>query len=238
VRSVAPKPAAPNDPATLAVLPFEVMGAGGNDLARGLDALLSSGLDGVADFRAVPAVVDRRGNGADDGLTGSAASEAARRSGARLYLVGRLVADHDSLRVTASLRDRANADREVSRAQATVARDGLFTLADELVRRLVAGRANDPGERLERVAATSTRSLVALKAYLQGEQRLREDENALAVDAFARAVRADSTFGLAYYRLSVAADRAGREETSLWAARLASRGCAGLSEHYQGLVLA
>jgi DNA-binding SARP family transcriptional activator len=238
VRSVAPKPAAPNDPATLAVLPFEVMGAGGNDLARGLDALLSSGLDGVADFRAVPAVVDRRGNGADDGLTGSAASEAARRSGARLYLVGRLVADHDSLRVTASLRDRANADREVSRAQATVARDGLFTLADELVRRLVAGRANDPGERLERVAATSTRSLVALKAYLQGEQRLREDENALAVDAFARAVRADSTFGLAYYRLSVAADRAGREETSLWAARLASRFSAGLSEHDQRLVLA
>ena len=238
VRSAAPDPAAPSDPTTLAVLPFEVVGDGSDDLARGLDALLSSGLDGVADFRAVPAVVDRRGTGADDGLTGSAASEAARRSGARLYLVGRLVADRDSLRATASLRDRANADREVSRAEATVARDGLFTLADELVRRLVASRANEPGERLERAAATSTRSLVALKAYLQGEQRLREDENALAVDAFARAVRADSTFGLAYYRLSVAADRAGRDETSLWAARLASRFSAGLSEHDQRLVLA
>lgn len=238
VRSAAPDSAAPSDPATLAVLPFEVVGDESNDLARGLDALLSSGLDGVADYRAVPAVVEHRGNGGDDGLTGSAASEAARRSGARLYLVGRLVADRDSLRATASLRDRANADREVSRAQATVARDGLFTLADELVRRLVASRANDPGERLERVAATSTRSLIALKAYLQGEQRLREDENALAVDAFARAVRADSTFGLAYYRLSVAADRAGRDETSLWAARLASRFSAGLSEHDQRLVLA
>jgi DNA-binding SARP family transcriptional activator/tetratricopeptide (TPR) repeat protein len=238
VRSVSPEPAAPSDPATLAVLPFEVVGDGSSDLARGLDALLSSGLDGVADFRAVPAVVERRGNGSDDGLAGSAASEAARRSGARLYLVGRLVADRDSLRVTASLRDRANADREVSRAQATVARDGLFTLADELVRRLVAGRANEPGERLERVAATSTRSIVALKAYLQGEQRLREDENALAVDAFTRAGRADSTFGLAYYRMCVAADRSGRDEISLWAARLASRFSAGLSEHDQRLVLA
>ena len=238
VRRDASDQVVPATPSALTVLPFEVVGDAGGELGRGLDALLSSGLDGVEDLRTVPAVLPDSGRATPGGLAGSAASEAARRSGARLYVVGRLVADRDSLRATASLRDRANAEREVSRAEATVSRDGLFTLADELVRRLVAGRASEPGERLARSAATSTRSLVALKAYLHGEQWLRDDEYAVAIDAFNRAVRADSAFGLAYYRLSVAADRAGREETSLWAARLASRFSAGLSEHDQRLVLA
>jgi DNA-binding SARP family transcriptional activator/Tfp pilus assembly protein PilF len=238
LRSSTPDPVAPGAPATLTVLPFQAAGDASGDLGRGLDALLSSGLDGVADIRAVPAVLTGGNSDAPGGLTGSAASDAARRSGARLYVVGRLVADRDSLRATASLRDRANADREVSRAQATVSRDGLFTLADELVRRLVADRVGGPGERLARSAAISTRSLPALKAYLDGEQRLRDDEYVAAIDAFNRAVRADTAFGLAYYRLSVAADRAGREEASLWSARLASRFSTGLSEHDQRLVLA
>lgn len=238
LRSSAPDAVAPGAPATLTVLPFEAVGDASGDLGRGLDALLSSGLDGVADIRAVPTVPAGGRGGTPGGLTGSAASETARRSGARLYVVGRLVADRDSLRATASLHDRANADREVSRAQATVSRDELFTMADELVRGLVADRVGGPGERLARAAAVSTRSLPALKAYLDGEQRLRHDEYVAAVDAFNRAVRADTAFGLAYYRLSVAADRAGRDETSLWAARLASRFSAGLSEHDQRLVLA
>ena len=238
MRGDAPEPMVAGAPAALTVLPFETLGDARGDLGHGLDALLAAGLDGFPEFRTVPAIQGERGRSARSRLTGSSASAAARRAGARLYVVGRLVADRDSLRATASLRDRGNADREVSRAVATVSRNDLFALADELVRLLVAGRASGPGGRLARSAATSTRSLPALKAYLTGERRLREDEYAAAIDAFNLAVRADTTFGLAYYRLSLAADHAGRDETSLWAARLASRFSAGLSEHDQRLVLA
>ena len=92
--------------------------------------------------------------------------------GARLYVTGRLVADKDSLRATASLWDRANADREVGRAEAHAGRGELFALADQLVRGLVADRARGPAERLARVAATSTRSLPALTAFLEGNRVL------------------------------------------------------------------
>jgi DNA-binding SARP family transcriptional activator/tetratricopeptide (TPR) repeat protein len=224
------------NPARLTVLPFESLGdPQTRDLGRGFDALLASGLDGLEEFRVVPATPAR---GQTRPWTPSAASDLARRAGARLYVTGRLVADHGRLRATASLRDRANANREVGRAEAEAGSGELFALADEIVRGLVADRHRAPGERLARSAATSTRSLPALKAYLEGERELRADRHPAAADAFYRAVRADTAFALAYYRLSVAADRAGEAEKALWAAGLAARFSDRLSEHDRRLVTA
>jgi tetratricopeptide (TPR) repeat protein len=224
-----------DSPARLAVLPFETLGdPQARELGRGFDALLASGLDGLEEFRVVPTVAPGQAVPA----TSSAASNLARRSGARFYVTGRLVADHDRLRVTASLRDRGNSDLEVGRAEAEMERTELFGLADEVARELMADRLRGPGERLARAAATTTRSLPALKAYLEGERELREARYTGASDAFAQAVRADPEFALAYYRLGIAADRAGDADRALWAAGLAARFSERLSEHDRRLVTA
>lgn len=66
-------------------------------------------------------------------------------------------------------------------------------------------RSRGPGARLTRLAATTTHSLPALRAYLEGESQLHDGRYGEAFDSFERAVAADSSFALAYYRLSNAA---------------------------------
>jgi hypothetical protein len=233
-RPLAPAPVAP---ARLTVLPFETLGdRETGELGRGLDALLTSAMEGLEGYRLVPAIAERGGRPDGAPSSPSKASAMARRAGARLYLTGRLVADKSSLRAIAVLRDRANAEREVGRAEAEVGRGELFALSDQLVRGLVEDLYGAPGQEMSRAAATATRSLPALKAYLEGERALRDEDYSSARDAFQRAVRADTAFALAYYRCSVAADRAGQDEEAAWAAALAARFSERLSEHDRRLV--
>jgi DNA-binding SARP family transcriptional activator/tetratricopeptide (TPR) repeat protein len=235
-RPVAPVPEAP---ARLTVLPFETLGdRETGELGRGLDALLTSGMEGLEGYRLVPAIAGRGGRPDGAPSSPSAASDMARRAGARLYLTGRLIVDRSGLRAIAVLRDRANADREVGHAEAEVGRGELFMLADQLVRGLVDDLYRAPGQEMSRAATTATRSLPALKAYLEGERALRDEDYSSARDAFQRAVRADTAFALAYYRCSVAADRAGQDEVAAWAAALAARFSERLSEHDRRLVTA
>jgi DNA-binding SARP family transcriptional activator/tetratricopeptide (TPR) repeat protein len=229
----------PEKPARLTVLPFETLGdRDTGELGRGLDALLTSGMAGLEGYRLVPPIAERSGRPDGAPPTPSAASAMARRAGARLYLTGRLIVDQSGLRAIAVLRDRANAEQEVGRAEAEVGRGELFTLADQLVRGLVEDLYGAPGQEMSRAAATATRSLPALKAYLEGERALRDEDYPSARDAFQRAVRADTAFALAYYRCSVAAARAGQDEEAGWAAALAARFSERLSEHDRRLVTA
>jgi DNA-binding SARP family transcriptional activator len=231
-----PPAAAPS--ARLTVLPFEILGTGeGGALGSGLDALLAAGLDGLQGYRLVPAA---SGSGWAGGVpsTQSAASAMARRAGARLYVSGRLIVEPERLRGSAVIRDRANGDLEIAHAVAEVGRGQLFTLADELARGLVHGLYGGPGEQMVRAAATTTRSLPALKAYVEGERALRDDDYPAAVGAFRRALRADPAFALAYYRYSVAADRGGQDDVAAWSAGMAARYSDRLSEHDRRLVTA
>jgi len=226
-------------PIRLAVLPFATLGEGPDSaLSRGLDALVAAGLDGFDDYRVVPLNDGRGGGSYRAPATVAAASGRARRSGARMFVTGRLIVGRDRVRAMASLRDRANADQEVGRVEVEGERGELFALADDLIRGLVTQRHRGPGERLARSASAGTRSLPALQAYLEGDRKQRLDDLQGAGDAFKRAVRADSAFALAYFSLSLAADRAGWEETATWAAGLAAHFNDRLSEHDRRLVTA
>jgi tetratricopeptide (TPR) repeat protein len=71
-------------------------------------------------------------------------------------------------------------------------------------------RGRGPVTRLAETAAITTRSLVALKAYLDGERRLRAASLQparidSAITMFQQAITEDSTFALAQYRMAVAA---------------------------------
>ncbi|HJR16613.1 MAG TPA: tetratricopeptide repeat protein, partial [Gemmatimonadales bacterium] len=203
---------------TVAIMPFTATGgAEVAELGRGLEELLAARLDGADGLRTVS--------------TGSAAARAS-----RLYLRGHLISGGAHLRATATLYDRGNTNMAVAWAEAQTDGNDLFDLADALATQLIAEQYQGADERLTKVAATSTRSLPALKSYLSGERRLQAGSYPAAVDAFRQAVAADSTFALAYYRLSIAADWSGRRRTALSAAELAARYSDRLSNHDRRLV--
>jgi tetratricopeptide (TPR) repeat protein len=78
----------------------------------------------------------------------------------------------------------------------------LFDLVDHLTGKLLAELHRGPGARLSRLAATTTNSLPALKAYLSGERALRKARYEEAIEAFELAVEHDREFALAWYRLA------------------------------------
>ena len=212
--------AVPAEPTTVAVAPFAVVGSPESaELGRGLEELLEAKLDGLDGLRTI-----------------AAAPGASRISDARLYVRGQLVVGDGGLTARATLYDRGNANSAVGWAEAEVEGKALFDLADALTAQLIAERYRGPHERLTKVAVASTRSLPALKAYLSGERRFQADSFPAAIDAFRQAVRADTAFALAYYRLSLAADWEERRATALWAARLAARFSDRLSERDRLLV--
>jgi eukaryotic-like serine/threonine-protein kinase len=178
--------------------------------------LLSRNLNGAGDLRTIdPGTVltatSRAGTRALDAEEGRAL---ARRLGAGLYVVGSAHAMGGKLRIQAELYSDADTAGEEALARATAEGDTtqLFQLVDHLAADLMAGQSRGLSSRLMQSAALTTRSLEALKAYLKGEQNLRGGEGKFdsAIAGFQRAVAADSTFALAYYRLGVAAGWAER----------------------------
>ncbi|HEV2084624.1 MAG TPA: tetratricopeptide repeat protein, partial [Gemmatimonadales bacterium] len=79
-------------------------------------------------------------------------------------------------------------------------------------------------------------SLPALKAYLGGENDYREGHYPDAIEGLQKAVGSDSTFALAYYRLSDAAQRAGRPELARSSADKALRYRDRLGERERRLI--
>jgi tetratricopeptide (TPR) repeat protein len=137
--------------------------------------------------------------------------------------------------VVAYLYDAGGRLQTVARASAESEAD-TYRVVDEIARQLLAGRHQGPAEALTRLAAVTTPSVPALKAYLEGESRLREGLFGPAVEAFQAAIAADTAFALAHYRLAVAAEWDERSELSEHAAEQAARFGARLSGHHSLLV--
>ena len=195
---------------TIAVLPFTVRGDQRFAyLGEGLVDLLATKLDGAGAIRAVDPrallhFIGRSGLGAADAAGPAGGKSAAGHFGAGHYLLGTVVEAGGKLQATASLYRRDGAALASARASAG-SEAALFELVDELVRQLLASQKIAPGTRLGRIAALTTESLDALRAYLQGERDLRAGRYFDAMEGFQRAVDADSSFSLAYYRLAAAA---------------------------------
>src|SRR5947208_9665562 len=203
-----PSPSMPGN--TLAVLPFRVAGPDSGVWREGLVDLLSINLDGAPGVRVIAprtvlsrwnANVGRRADVADQ----DAALGVARAVGARFALTGSLVGGTRSVRLSAAIRDLQRGT-DLGTEQVEGSADSVPALVDRLtVLLLRAGLVPDSAALPSfDLARPTTTSLVALKAFLAGERFFRRAQPRQAEAEFKRAVAADSTFALAWYRLSAA----------------------------------
>lgn len=195
----------------VAVLPFTYQGGG--DLAylgRGLPRLLAANLNGAGQLRTIDPVAIARATRGDTPSTAADAQrlalEVANRFDAGLVVTGDVVQSGDRVRITAQVARVSNANQQNGAVEIVVdgTRERLFELIDDLSGRLVAAWGTERGARLMNLAARTTSSLPALRAYLEGEREYSAARYSAAVEAFQRAVAADTGFALAYYRLSSA----------------------------------
>jgi serine/threonine-protein kinase len=235
-------PRLPISATRLAVLPFSVAaGAELGYLGPGMVDLLSRNLDGAGEIRTIDAPTVIASLRKADVSAGDAvrARQVVHRLGAGQVVQGIISAAGKRLRIQAELLPAAG-DSELPLSRASVEGDSteLFALVDRLAAQLLAEKAQGPGFRLFRTAATTTHSLPALKSYLKAEQHFRAVRYDSAIVGFRDALDEDSTFALAYYRLAVAAlwgNRSAQIDPALdRAVRLADR----LSDRDRALVSA
>lgn len=189
---------------TIAVLPFTASGATVADYGVGMVDLLSPALDEIGGIRTVSArtVLNRWNERSAGGVLDLPRSlELGRELGAGSVLLGSVASLGPSVRLQAEL---VSVEGEtLARARADGDPDSVLALVDRLAVDLLreVWRSRGPTPTVN-VGSITTRSLPALRAFLRGERLYRASAWTEAIAAFEEAVAADSTFALAYQRLS------------------------------------
>jgi DNA-binding SARP family transcriptional activator/tetratricopeptide (TPR) repeat protein len=224
----------------VAVLPFAVGGEGERLWQEGMVTLLSASFNGVAGLRArEPEYVLKLWQSEFNNAIPT--PEMARLAGDELeadwVVTGSLLRHGERIRLSAEAQ-RVRDGWSAGAVAVDGAQDSLFLLVDrltvELLRRGVA--PVDQQSFPVSLARVTTSSLPALEAYLKGEQAWRSAELREAGAHFSEAVRHDSTFALAHYRLAVANKWNGPTGSVLPRLRAAARHAYRLQDREAALV--
>lgn len=223
------------------VLPFAYRGGPESAyLSEGLVYLFSVALDGGG-LRSVDphTLVRRAGEYRMGEYDPESAAALAARLGAEYFVLGAVVEREAGLQMTGRLYEREG-DRVIPRGASTASGPmaELPRLVDQVAGDILSQHPGTSLSRMSRLAAMTTPSLTALKAYLRGERLLREARFGDAITAFEEAVVADTLFALAHYRMSLAASWAFRGELASSAAARAVRHADRLPERHRRLLLA
>ena len=220
-------------PNVVAVFPFTVRGS--RDLAylgEGMVDLLSTTLDGAGDLRAVDPRALLAHLAHEDGrpIDPQRGRTVARSLGAGRFLLGSIVLAGGRIRISATLYDGST--NPAGTAEVTGNSEaGLFDMIDDLTRELLGGNDTGPARRLAKLAARTTESLPALKAYLRGECEFRAGRYFQALESFQNAAAEDTCFALAYYRLAAAAAATADLDLARESSEQASRNRDRLGQH-------
>ena len=156
----------------------------------------------VVDHERVHDLLARHGLQVGDDIGLDMARRLAREAGVWTVVLGDFAQVGDSLHLTARVYDVATGQREdVAEVSAPASADPRPSF-DRLASRLL-DISGAPGGVQADLAAATTPSLEAYQAYLSGLDRLNRWELGAAQRNFQRAVTIDTTFGLAYYKLSL-----------------------------------
>jgi len=189
------------EPNLLAFAPFDVFDPSLEVWREGVGDLLSRTLDGAGPLRTVPPSVALRGwKGGGDRASAEALGL---RTGAGVVVFGAVLPrGRDSVTLRASLLGRAgsgdDADVEVSGDAARIGE-----LADSLGIAILQALSRSRPIGAVRHVRIGSRSLPALKAFLQGEQFYRRGAWDSALTRYSQAANADTTFALAHSRMAV-----------------------------------
>jgi tetratricopeptide (TPR) repeat protein/TolB-like protein len=195
---------------SVAVLPFEVSGAGAQEWRDGMVTALSLNLDGAAGLRAIP---DRRIFAATEqvdssqaGAGRSPALEVAQAVGATYAVVGSAVQLGQELRLSADVR-RVGSGERLGQVEVEGLPGSVTTLTDQLTRKVLGVLLDRSEEAIPSVnlASITTSSLEALRSFLEGERHFRAEEYEAAFQDYETATDQDSTFALAHARRGLAA---------------------------------
>jgi eukaryotic-like serine/threonine-protein kinase len=191
----------------VAVVPFRVATADPalHYLREGMLDLLAAKLTGEGGMRATDPrqLLDawRQAGGSESAeLPRAEALALARQLGAGQLLLGDVVGTPHRLVLTASLLGSQRGD-SLARISVEGPPDSLAWLVDRLAARLLAETST---EGAARAASLTSTSLPALRAYLDGQAKVRRADVVGAAKDFERALQADSTFALAALGLRMA----------------------------------
>lgn len=223
VMSLRRHPTAAPDPATdVVVLPFAVPGDSSLDYLReGMARLVAHGMDGTGSLRA------GIGIGLDLGMAvrTPADSATALKQHRELdrYVAGLVTTLGERIEVRAELHDANQRGRLLGIATAGGQRDSVFPIAETLIRRLLGFEPEAGAGGLIGSAAENTASLPAFRAFVEAERLFRASRFADAIASYRKAIGFDSSFALAWYRLSEAYDWNGQSGPIAGAAATALR---------------
>ncbi len=174
-------------------------------LGRDLVLTISANLDGVGGIRtADPRLVLAAATDSRGGRSTADAVALGRSLGAGSVVVGDIVRDGPAVRLQLKLLSTSGDSQPLARAAITSALDSIGALTDSVtwaLLRQVWQRGEPPSPSY---ADLTTRSVASLRAFLEGEQFTIAGRWPEAVDAYERAIKADSTFWLAGWRYNSA----------------------------------
>jgi serine/threonine-protein kinase len=190
----------------IAVMPFHIVGTDEDLWREGMVDLLSTALDATGQFHSSDprAVLNRwrlvsRPDELPEPLK---AADVAGQLGAGKVILGSMIrTGQNQVRLAADVYSVRWVRKEAS-VQVEGREDQITTLVDQLSLELLRSiwRGEDVPE--IQISALTTSSIPALRAYLEGERAFRHSQFSDAQKAYTRAIDADSTFAMAYFRLA------------------------------------
>lgn len=175
------------------------------------DLAETGGVDVVSTSKILTSI-KKAGGSLEGAFDGSLATGAARYAGARTMLAGQVIQREGKLTLTAELVDVASGRTLGSVRRDASSLDELFTLASVVaseVRNKLGIVVEDSRAPLD-LAHTMTGSREAYRQFVAGEVMFHQLRFADAADRYQQAVRMDSTFAFAHFRLGMAQDWGGQ----------------------------
>jgi len=197
----------PVDPlaSVIAVLPLvpTARDTGLARLGRDLVVTLSANLDGVQRIRSVDALTVLAQTQQSGPLALQPGIQLAGLLGASSVVHGAIVRAGPKVRIDIGLFGTEKGE-PIARVSVTADPNDLSTLTDSLTAALLRDVWRTRGPPVPSLATVTTRSLPALRAFLEGEHAMLEGRWQDAAQAYGRAISADSAFWLAYWRYAYA----------------------------------